>query len=788
MHITKSSLSLFVCVALAATSSGSIAATTADTEIFTGGAFDKRVKGPPTSRAVPPSEIDIDPLAGELLTDASSNTNQLVLRVDPRSAALRTDLLRIFPASQLDTQSGFERAVIDAVRGQKDRGVLIALGNPSSARYVIINGRDTTAVRLQAGDRDPRELLQQSIVLRYATTQAALAALASLNKSPYTLSVQMDYALTPSSVATDPLYLNPGSPVNAGVYQWGLHAMNFAGAWARSTGHAYVGIADAPIWPYNSANVFDFGTAASPTIANPDLRHNFRQQFAMLSSSISGGGNWNAVSTGFGTIDVSPHGQHVVGIVAAGGSNSLAAASGTGTVGACPNCSVVVSGRRGSTTTSFGHAESIYQLVDAGVSVINLSANSPTQPPALTPTCGASDVSALAISYAVNRDVLYVVSSGNENYSSGAQYPANCAGTLVVGAAENTSPSVPASWQRMLINSTFASSATNANGTFGVIAPGRHVLSTFNRSTYDYNSTANCGTAAPSDISALGDLYGTCSGTSMSAPHIAALGGILRSASPLTTQLSIQTTIRNSGGLGSPTAFFGWGMPNAGTALANLIPKTKPQNRLTPLFSMYSPGRADYFYTTSPHMARAAIAGSLLPMGNNSQQAYAMVGPVVSSYVNLPNTQWFQTTGAQSWVFSTPENPKAASVPLVPLFRLSFACNSAQYSNASSPTACANNPQHTDTTYTTDQAGINSLVGIGYRLDGIEGYIYPKSLAQPIGTVRLLRKYNAARDDHAIFPEPLLTQYQNEGYTLNSGSDWLGYVYQNSNGNVPTIQ
>ena len=47
--------------------------------------------------------------------------------------------------------------------------------------------------------------------------------------------------------------------------------MNFAGAWARTTGHAYVGIADAPIWPYNSANLFDFGTTASPTIANPDL-------------------------------------------------------------------------------------------------------------------------------------------------------------------------------------------------------------------------------------------------------------------------------------------------------------------------------------------------------------------------------------------------------------------------------------------------------------------------------------------------------------------------------------
>jgi hypothetical protein len=54
--------------------------------------------------------------------------------------------------------------------------------------------------------------------------------------------------------------------------------------------------------------------------------------------------------------------------------------------------------------------------------------------------------------------------------------------------------------------------------------------------------------------------------------------------------------------------------------------------------------------------------------------------------------------------------------------------------------------------------------------------------------MRLTRKYDTTQNDHAIFPEPLLSQCQNEGYTLNSGSDWLGCVYQNINGSVPTIQ
>lgn len=76
---------------------------------------------------------------------------------------------------------------------------------------------------------------------------------------------------------------------------------------------------------------------------------------------------------------------------------------------------------------------------------------------------------------------------------------------------------------------------------------------------------------------------------------------------------------------------------------------------------------------------------------------------------------------------------------------------------------------------------------LGSFLDGIEGYIYPKTVTQPIGTVRLMRKYNPARDDHAIFPETALSAMTAQGYTENSGSDWLGYVYPNTTANVPVI-
>ena len=90
--------------------------------------------------------------------------------------------------------------------------------------------------------------------------------------------------------------------------------------------------------------------------------------------------------------------------------------------------------------------------------------------------------------------------------------------------------------------------------------------------------------------------------------------------------------------------------------------------------------------------------------------------------------------------------------------------------------------------YLNDGASMGAFQLLGYRLDGLEGYVYPKSRPRPTGAVKLLRKYNPVRDDHAIFPEGSLTQYSNEGYTQNSGTDWLGYVYLNSGTGVPVIQ
>ena len=77
---------------------------------------------------------------------------------------------------------------------------------------------------------------------------------------------------------------------------------------------------------------------------------------------------------------------------------------------------------------------------------------------------------------------------------------------------------------------------------------------------------------------------------------------------------------------------------------------------------------------------------------------------------------------------------------------------------------------------------------LGYKVDGIEGFVYPKSLPRPLGAVKLMRKYHAGLDDHANFPESAAASMGSNGWTYDTnGTDWLGYVYPNT-GSMPTIQ
>jgi subtilisin family serine protease len=409
--------------------------------------------------------------------------------------------------------------------------------------------------------------------------------------------------------------------------------------------------------------------------------------------------------------------------------------------------------------------------------VINLSFGNSTA------NCTADPPFCDAIAYADQKDVLLVAAAGNYNQTV-PQFPANQTSTFSIGGVQNMNASFPGSWALWFYDSA---NGSNYAGISGVVAPAKSIVSTVPAGMF-YNGApyANCADTLPTDESGIAnDGYGSCTGTSMSAPHVSALAGIVRSVNPRLFRDTIKSLIRSSGShYASQTGQLGAGLPNARLAVDLAIAQTP--NRLTPLFSMYSGERLDYFYTTVPQMGAAASWGSLQPVNTPSESSrYVPAGGAgINNYSSFPGGYPFTSPLAEVWLFTTPENPKSTSVSLVPLYRLSWKCG--DYT-PSPPVVCSSNPQHVDTTYTADPNGEAIYRSWGYRLDGIEGYLYPKTVTQPTGTVWLMRKYNPARDDHAIFPETALSAMTAQGYTENSGSDWLGYVYPNTTANVPVI-
>ena len=287
----------------------------------------------------------------------------------------------------------------------------------------------------------------------------------------------------------------------------------------------------------------------------------------------------------------------------------------------------------------------------------------------------------------------------------------------------------------------------------------------------------------------------------MSAPFVSALVGLVRSVNPLLTANQTRSIIQQSGHLAtSPTAELGYGVPNALTAV-NAAMATNPR-RLTPLFSFYSPDRSDSFYTTVPQEGTVALDGSLrpyvwmageTPLGTGHGAYGSAYGQLLAAYGSFPHL----LTGsagpsaldvnprAEVWLFTTHANPKSSTTALEPVYRMSWKCGDDTHYP---PAVCSSVPKHIDTVLV-NASELAYFQYLGYQVDGLQGYVYPKSLPQPTGTVRLMRSYNAQRDDHAVYPDTKSSNMASQGYiyTTNS-SDWLGYVYPNTTGQVPVIQ
>jgi len=230
-------------------------------------------------------------------------------------------------------------------------------------------------------------------------------------------------------------------------YQWGLKKPGFREAW-RSTQGAGIQVA-----------VVDTGAA----VGHVDLRRKIAQARDIVNND--------------GTVrDLSGHGTHVAGIIAAETDNHK------GIAGGCPRCELLVAkvfdGTNTGTVDLF--ADGIIWSADHGADVINLSFVHPAP----------STVEKNAIDYARNQGAVVVAAAGNK-HTNATTYPAAYLDSVIAVAATTRDDR--------------RASFSNYGSWVDVAAPGVKVLSTIPRG------------------------YASWSGTSMAAPHVSALAGLLAS-------------------------------------------------------------------------------------------------------------------------------------------------------------------------------------------------------------------------------------------------------------------
>jgi len=217
------------------------------------------------------------------------------------------------------------------------------------------------------------------------------------------------------------------------------------------------------------------------------------------------------------------HGTHTAGIIAAGIDNNV------GMAGICPNCTLLpvkVLNQNNAGTWS-GVAAGILYATDQGARVINLSLGASVSSTTLED----------AITYALAHDVVIVAAAGNMGVER-KFYPAALEGVIAVSATD-------ANDQRW--------SLSNMGDYIDVAAPGYAVYSTYNDLENYYGG------------------YNYMSGTSMAAPHVAGLAGLILTQKPERSAeelYHIITATADKVGDANYDVYMGYGRINVARALA----------------------------------------------------------------------------------------------------------------------------------------------------------------------------------------------------------------------------
>lgn len=687
---------------------------------------------------------------------------------------------------------------------------------PTSAGYLLpLRATGTFLEYLEANPETARARLERYLLIAYSPSTDIGAALTSLRDDPYVFAAHLPLDSDFSSVSLVNFGLaNPSAglspplgPLDVPV-QYGWDALNVAAAWQLAGGYALIGSADTGVatshvalrqfsatGQYLGGNVnpgsLDLGEW--PTSYDADV--NEVTPMPLDPNSVCNPNHLPAVDPA-----KAGHGTHVAGLQSANSN------SGLGVNGTCRSCGIamwkvaqnqcIVQNQLVELRINpVALVPAITFMSDTGVQVINLSFGSA---PSTVNYCGVNptDPYCEALEHATYRDVVIVASSGN--HRTRLQFPARDDRVVSAGGFDSNI----ALWDESPGSTTFCPNpansmecGTNYTTIFGepkqeFMAAAKTVFST----TYpgkDWAPTLDCGDSfgTPS-----GDGLGMCTGTSMSAPQVSGVVGILRSINPLVhvskpvlgfgdvagiRSVLAQTTAEAQAN--QPwTATFGYGRPDAAKAAARMLGTVQGRtvkNRVTPLFRFYGVNSKDYVESSPPQMAIA--------LAINAAGAYVPEGSLVPGYPNFPPDPLAMTAlptpRAAIYVLTTEYKPRPEWPALVPLWQMDRSRNFPVGCTSGAP-GC--NSANRDFLFVTTTAHIEQAHADGYNLRTIQGYIYQPCSAEPgcipPGAQKIYRACKTADDDCASFLESERTAFEAAGYTAaypTGSNKVLGYAY-----------
>ncbi len=536
------------------------------------------------------------------------------------------------------------------------------------------------------------------------------------------------------------------------MHQWGIDYLKLPEAWEYGLGTALLTAVETGMTS-KSAN-FEFLNNYRPQLSTTSRFDNVETfnmglDGCLRFSDITGGcvfGYKENIETNLpppeNLYHIYSHAEHVSGIMAAGIDNG-------GVVGSCPNCSFFITS---SITNEDVIEPAIVGSIGSGAQVVNMSISSRSVEYDLPNVQAAAN----------SRDVFLVAASGNGKRRAVAA-PAREPGVFAVGGMQ-LNDNASQFWDEyelaplefpgcMGIFNDGCGSNWQDNGTHyqsDVLAPAARILSTMSLNQTKGTSSKGCvSTLFPAHT-----FLGVCTGTSMSAPFVTGIAGLVRSLNPLLSNSEVKIVLKGSRiplDVSSPNNPNNVGVIQADTSVEHVLGIVNgaiPELRLTPLLSLrsdvneLSAGRVDWLHTSKPQVAMAALSGELYFAGeyptniiNYVPSVFDFPGaadPDLNTGSDVPDYFYPDSSivtplrTAIASMYLVADNPyyREAVEPLTPLYRLTTVCPDRRthgYASGNIFVAVGSLDYLIDGSFNCD----NSNPSLSdYRIESIEGYLY----------------------------------------------------------------